>query len=255
MNFHLIPGGAFQMGTEDGAANEGPRHEVRIRPFLMAETAVTQRQWDEAPALPSSAPQAPSNPVTRIARKVTQRFAPLPKEEEALQDKRLFDQAETPIHGLSHSLIQKWLARRSPTVRLPSEAEWEFACRAGTISDYFWGQAPIENYCWFSDNSLEHPHEAFRGEDACNGFGLQNMLGNTLECVADDYTIDYQKTPVNGDPALDPSSDWSVARGGSWTDSPENCRSFTRRRIQKSERAYFLGLRLAVDVSDWLMSR
>ncbi|MDF1666141.1 MAG: formylglycine-generating enzyme family protein [Planctomycetota bacterium] len=254
MNFHLIPGGSFLMGSATGAANEGPLHEVKIRPFLIAECAVTQRQWDLGPTIAPIAEEKPSNPVARIARKVTERFNSALLSDEPLTDNRLFDGVDIPAHGLSNALIRSWLAQHSQRLRLPSEAEWEFACKAGTDTDYYWGSAPIDKYCWSASNSQAHPHKVYNAPDACNAFGLQNILGNVLECVADDYLTDYQQTPVNGDPAVDSSSEWSVARGGSWFDSPEMCRSYTRRRIQKSRRAYFLGLRLAVHVSDWLMS-
>lgn len=240
------------MGSRRGASNERPAHKVEIQPFLIGASAVTLKQWDQAAPRKRPPEESSTSRVAKVVQKMTARLSRSALREEVLEDKRLYEDPRMPAHGLSFELIQKWLARRQEFLRLSSEAEWEFACRAGTESDFYWGETMDEAFCWHNANSQAHPHPADSLADRSNAFGLRNMLGNVLECVADDYHTDYQRTPRNGDAARDATSEWAVARGGSWFDSAHLCRSFTRRRILKSERAYFLGLRLAVDVSQWL---
>jgi formylglycine-generating enzyme required for sulfatase activity len=240
---HLIPGGLFVMGTEGGDANERPAHEVQIKPFFMGRLAVTQGQWE---AGFEHSPDI-SRGDRRSWKGLFQRFLPVanaPRTPRSL-DSRYFEGDELPIHGIAWNDIQSWLSMTQLGFRLPSEAEWEYACRGGTRSDYFWGHAMDPNYCWYDGNSEAHVHSTSSAPSRSNGFGLHDMLGNVLECVADEYFTDYQATPRNGESAGQSTGLWAVARGGCWSDSVQSCRSGDRRQISRELRSYFLGLRLA----------
>jgi formylglycine-generating enzyme required for sulfatase activity len=238
-----IPGGTYVMGSpasEKGhAEDEGPQHPVTIRPFWMGKTEVT---WDEYD--------------------IFRKEAGVEKAEE--NDKRLKENPdamtgptrpyadETFGHGRDnqpvlcithHAAMQycRWLsAKTGKTYRLPTEAEWEYACRAGTKTAYFFGDDPkkLEEYAWFADNSEDHTHEVAQKKP--NPWGLYDMYGNVAEWCLDHYKKDYYASFPTDKPTLWPvlkptDKRFShVARGGSWADKPPDLRSATRRGSDKT---------------------
>jgi formylglycine-generating enzyme required for sulfatase activity len=135
----------------------------------------------------------------------------------------------------------RWLsAKTGKTFRLPTEAEWEYACRAGTTTAYSFGNDPktLGDYAWFADNSEEVTHPV--GQKKPNAWGLHDMHGNVAEWCLDRYRKDsYSTFPIDKPtlgPVLMPTSDRfpNVARGGSWADPPGRLRSAVRRGSDKS---------------------
>jgi formylglycine-generating enzyme required for sulfatase activity len=140
---------------------------------------------------------------------------------------------------LGAKLYCRWLsAITGRYYRLPTEAEWEYACRAGTNTSYSFGDAPeqLEGYAWYSDNSDQRYHQP--GRKKPNPWGLHDMHGNVAEWVLDQYRPDFYRRPADGevcaDPLAVPSTTYPrVVRGGSWDDSPADLRSAARRFSSK----------------------
>ncbi len=239
----LIPPGEFNMGstreeiirfTEEsnlipdihGAtriSKEGPQHLVRItRPFYLGKYEVTQAQWQAIMGNnPSRVQDAPTHPVTQVSWDNIQGF--LTKLNEATADETL-------------------------RFALPTEAQWEFATRAGTTLPWHLGPSDRDllAYGWFTLNSrgLTYPV----GGKKPNPFGLYDVYGNVWEWCADGFTDDYYATsPVNDPPgAADPLT--RVVRGGSYDRHPLVCRSATRTALSPDRRFGGIGFRLAADL-------
>jgi formylglycine-generating enzyme required for sulfatase activity len=128
------------------------------------------------------------------------------------------------------------------TYRLPTEAEWEYACRAGTGTAYYWGGTMDGSFCWYADNSdgAAHPE----GQKQANAWGLYDMSGNVWEWCEDVYTIHYEECPADGS-AYTGSSSGRVERGGSWSGVAQCSRSSFRCDYSPGYSYYSLGLRLA----------
>lgn len=130
---------------------------------------------------------------------------------------------EKPIHNISISECSSWLASAGGQLRLPSESEWEYACRGGTTTKYFWGDEMNGDYCWYLGNS-EKPQPVTEHKDKTNAFGLADMSGNVQEFCEDGWT--------DNSPA-DSSPQWGerfarMARGGSVGMSAKHCTSAYR---------------------------
>ena len=235
-----IPGGTYLMGSspdEPGrAADEGPQHPVTIKPFWMGKLEVT---WDEYDLYwrknPGAAP--PMTPKDKAADAVTRPTPPYADE--------TFGHGRDghPVLCITHHAAMQycaWLsAKTGKTYRLPTEAEWEWACRAGTTTPYSYGSDPAKlgEYAWYEKNSDDTAHKV--GEKKPNPWGLYDMHGGLAEWCIDLYQKDYySKFPTNMatlSPVLIPGAVRfpNVARGGSWIDPPEKCRSATRRQSEK----------------------
>jgi formylglycine-generating enzyme required for sulfatase activity len=204
LSLDLVPiqAGAFVMGSDSGASDEAPAHRVRIsRPFWMGHSEVTQRQYEELMGRNGSCFRAPDNPVDSVTWLDAADFCRRLTAREAGRG-RLPD-------GYAY--------------RLPTEAEWEYACRAGTTGDFGGDPAAMG---WFADNSGGRPHEAI--SLSANAWGLYHMHGNVREwCL--DWKGEY---PAAGEETVDacgPASGWCrVARGGSWDQPGPECRSAAR---------------------------
>ena len=224
-----IPGGAFRMGSPDGQgyADEHPQHPVAISPFLMGMHLVTQAQWE---AVMGSAPLCRCQGARR------------------------------PVDNVSWEQAQAFLARLSTgtgrTFRLPSEAEWEYACRAGTTTPFSCGETlttDLANYngafTFAGEPQGPYRHEStVVGSFAPNVFGLCDMHGNLWEWCADAWHGSYRGAPADGT-AWDAASAarYRVARGGSWHDTPDVCRSAVRLRVRAAEGDDILGFRVAAN--------
>jgi formylglycine-generating enzyme required for sulfatase activity len=197
MEFVQIPAGSFTMGTdkdfEDAIGDEAPRHRVTIsRPFFLGRYEVTQDQWKKVMGGNPSRFQGGSNPVDSVSWNDVQTFI-----------ERLNRSEETRNHR--------------PEYRLPTEAEWEYAARAGTASVYSFGNdaGRLGEYAWYAGNSREEAHPV--GQKRPNPWGLYDMHGNVWEWVQDWYDGNYYFRS----PAIDPRGPTEgrlgrVMRGGAW---------------------------------------
>ena len=189
MKLILIPPGDFLMGspdTEDGAAKQKPQHRVTItRSFYMGVYPVTQAQYQAVTGWNSGSFEGDSNPVESV----------------------IWSQAEEFCGALS--------ARTGRSVRLPTEAEWEYACRAGTTTRFSFGdeKAMLGRFAWFDGNSGEKTHPV--GQKQPNPWGLYDMHGNVWEWCADWYANSYANAG-DTDPLGPSSGSERVLRGGSW---------------------------------------
>jgi formylglycine-generating enzyme required for sulfatase activity len=235
-----IPGGTYLMGSPESepgrSADEGPQHPVTVRPFWMAPPACTWAAYDLYwRRVPGAAP--PTTPTDKAADAVTRPTPPYADE--------TFGHGRDghPVLCITyHAAMQycAWLsAKTGKTYRLPTEAEWEWACRAGTTTAYSFGNDPatLGEYAWYEKNSDDTAHKV--GEKKANPWGLYDMHGGLAEWCIDLYQKDYySKFPTNMPtltPVLIPGAVRfpNVVRGGSWIDPPEKCRSAARRHSDK----------------------
>jgi formylglycine-generating enzyme required for sulfatase activity len=238
-----IPGGSFVMGSpanEQGrASDEGPQREVVIRPFWMGAMEVT---WDEYDLFAfsldlkkerqSSAAQTPAR-VDAVTRPTP------PYADESFG----YGKGRQPVISITyHAAMEycRWLsAKTGKTYRLPTEAEWEYACRAGAKSAYSFGDDAkrLADYAWYADNSDGQPHRV--GQKKPNAWGLFDMHGNVAEWCIDRYDKDFygsfKQSGAVVAPVLLPDGRRypHVVRGGSWDDAPALVRSAARRASNK----------------------
>jgi formylglycine-generating enzyme required for sulfatase activity len=223
-----IPGGAFRMGspeTEEGRFDdEGPLHKVRVADFYMGRYPVTNEQYERfLRANPGAA-------------------------KPAYWADRSFNQPRQPVVGVSWEEAQRYA--EWARLRLPTEAEWEYACRAGTHSRFYTGdtEGDLDRAGWYAKNSGNQLHPA--GEKEPNPFGLYDMHGNVWEWVEDDRHGSYQGAPDDGSAWVDhPRSSIRVLRGGSWSNDASLCRSALRINVTPDGRSSFVGFRLSRSVA------
>ena len=237
-----IPGGTFIAGSRDGdsgqADDEIPRHLVEIRSFWMGKTEVT---WDEFDLFHEGHPASDRENEAALEAKADAITRPTgPYMDMSFGHGRHC----MPALAMSHHAAMEychWLSVvTGKHYRLPTEAEWEYACRAGSKTAYSFGEdaGMLGEYAWFEDNSDDQTHMV--GQKRPNAWGLHDMYGNVVEWCLDQYEPDaYQRFPVDVTtvgPVCLPSSDRypHVVRGGSWVDSPAKCRSAARRGSDKS---------------------
>jgi formylglycine-generating enzyme required for sulfatase activity len=236
-----IPGGTFVMGSPNNEpgrnADEGPQHPVTIRPFWMEKCETTWDEYDcywkkeEGETEKKEAPKDAADAVTRPTP---------PYADETFNHGR----EGHPVICITHHAAMeycRWLSLKTgKTYRLPTEAEWEYAARAGTNTPYFFGTDPkqLDDYAWYSKNADELTHEV--GKKKPNPWGLYDIYGNVAEWCLDTYKPDvYAAFPVDKPllwPVAIPNDDRfpHVARGGSWADQPNRLRSAARRGSDKS---------------------
>ena len=211
-----IPGGNFQMGSQDHD-REKPAHLVSVRPFYFGKYAVTQAQYLVVMG---------KNPSR-------------------------FKGAKLPVERVSwHDAIefcQQLSLKTGKNYRLPSEAEWEYACRAGTQTKYYFGDDArhLGGCGWYNGNSNQKTHPV--GRRSSNQFGLYDMQGNVWEWCADTWHDNYHLAPTDGTAWID-NDDRShcVIRGGSWNDNALNCRSALRNRFSANFSYNNIGFRLCI---------
>lgn len=211
----LIPGGTFVMGSER-RDHERPPHEVRVAPILIGRFPLLQAEWDRLPG----------------------------------SDERTFREPDLPIEGVSWQEAQAWLERAGDGLRFPSEAEWEFCCRAGTTSEFFWGDAMEPDHCWFGEQThlgpRTRPPQAHA--EKANAFGLVDMAGNVAEWCADVYVATYRGAPVDGAPRRTRFGRTRVVRGGDSFNAASHCRSAHRGVSRATDRGAGIGLRVTRSV-------
>ncbi|HKQ78672.1 MAG TPA: formylglycine-generating enzyme family protein [Blastocatellia bacterium] len=234
-----IPGGKFIMGSpknEVGRWNsEGPQREVIVLPFYIGKYTITQKQWN----------------VVAEWDKVERDLNPKPSR---------FEGDDRPVEQVSWEDAKEFCARLAiktgRAYRLPTEAEWEYACRAGTTKPFAFGETitpEIVNYdgeypyakAKEGENRSETIHVGSLG--VANAFGLFDMHGNVWEWCEDVWHDDYDGTPRDGSAWLSGGdSSYRVLRGGSWSDSGRHCRSADREHLEPDARGDYIGFRVVV---------
>lgn len=251
-----IPGGKFKMGspaTEKGhKPDEAPQFEVQVDPFYMEQHEVT---WAEYGLYLANYQKlaAIGRPVVPQGREADAVTYPTPMYE--LEAGPILDRMgrgpEYPAVIMSQYAAKqytKWLSKRTGHFyRLPTEAEWEYACRAGTTTAYSFGDDPkkLGDYAWTFDNSADkdNPDGAYHKimSKKPNPWGLYDMHGNVAEYVIDKYDAGWYKKfdgkTVDWKDAINwPDKQYPrLARGGSWNDEADACRSASRREITEKE--------------------
>jgi serine/threonine protein kinase/formylglycine-generating enzyme required for sulfatase activity len=254
----LIPAGTFLMGSPKGVGqnDERPQHKVTIRqPFYLAICPVTQRQYAKLMGKNPSHFAATGDGKDKVARMDTSRF---PVESvswfESVQFCNALSQAEglKPYYKVQGEQVE---IAGGDGFRLPTEAEWEYACRAGTLLPYGFrgGEQELSGYGWYNKNSDGRTHAV--GEARANWNGLHDMHGNVWEWVWDSYEADYYLRSPTADPLGPSQTAGRVYRGGCWRSSPRDCRSAFRFRGNPGSRYYDLGFRVARARSDFMNKR
>jgi formylglycine-generating enzyme required for sulfatase activity len=238
MEFVLIPAGSLTMGIRKRSKElmdrfggeekwyelQKPHHAVKIEmPFYLQTAPVTQGQWKHVMG------NNPSNfkdcgddcPVEQVS----------------------WDDAQAFIKKLNQ-------VEKTKDYRLPGEAEWEYSCRAGSETEFSFGDDAerLGEFAWFGDNSDGKTHPV--GEKAPNTWGLYDMHGNVWEWVEDDWHENYKGAPNDGSAWINESrGSFRVIRGGSWYVDARYCRSASRGLIRPGDRNDFVGFRLSRSVS------
>lgn len=205
----LIPAGKFIMGEKD--ESDAPPHEVVISAFLMDVNLVTQEHFQKVMGTNPSRWKGDRNPVEQLRWGEAVRFCNKRSEAEGLM----------PCYDLQ---TQKCNFDANG-YRLPTEAEWEYACRAGTTTAYFFGDTPAKlgEFAWFKKNSGGRPRPV--GQKQPNPLDLYDMTGNVWQWCNDFYAVDYYKNSPRENPRGPDAGQNMVLRGGAWKSSDDNCRS------------------------------
>ena len=209
-----IAGGWFEMGSSKSSADESPVHKVWISPFWMDRYEVVQEQFKKFQFPDPSHFKNPMNPLDQINWTDAVMYC---NERSLAEDLKPCYNEET------------WDCNFAATgYRLPTEAEWEYACRAGTSSQYSFGDATqkLNAHAWFADNSSKTTQPVGRKQP--NPWGLYDMHGNVSEWCNDFYAEDYYKQSPERDPKGPPNGRERVLRGGAWNSSADSCRSTYR---------------------------
>ena len=237
-----IPGGTFIMGSpenEEGYhSSESPQHEVTVPPFFMGKYPVTQQQWRVVAALPKDKIDLKSDPS-------------------------YFKGDNLPVECVSWNDAQEFCARLSrmanKTYRLPTEAEWEYACRGGTTTPFYCGETISTdlanydgNYTYGQGQKGEYREKTTEvGKFPANPFGLYNMCGNVWEWCEDGWHENYINAPTDGSAWTSPSTEYMLLRGGSWYDVAGCCRAAFRIRDSRDIRLIYCGFRVVSSFRTW----
>jgi formylglycine-generating enzyme required for sulfatase activity len=209
-----IPAGEFMMGSDDGEVDAKPAHRVKVGAFMMDAHEVTQEHYEQLMGTNPSRRKAPRNPVEQVTWSAAVKFC----------NARSVHDGLTPCYDLKtgHCNFE------ATGYRLPTEAEWEYACRAGTTTAYWFGDGPeaLRSSGWFEGNSSAQPHPV--AQKRPNAWGLYDIAGNVWEWCNDFYGPKYYRNSPVEDPRGPESGEKRVLRGGAWSSSAENCTSFVR---------------------------
>lgn len=221
MKLILIPAGEFKMGNDNGSSDEKPAHRVRIRrPFYLGVTEVTQGQYEQVMG---------TNPSTFTG------------------------DSQRPVEQVSWIRAMEFCKRLSQkeerTYGLPTEAQWEYACRAGTSTKWCSGddESSLGGHAWYRRNSNNRTHPV--GQKRPNAWGLHDMHGNVWEWCADWYDEGYYRNSPTDDPAGPSSGSGRVNRGGGWGFGASLCPSAARSWRPPELRGFDVGFRVLL-VSD-----
>jgi len=215
MKFTLIPAGEFMMGLKENVW-EQPVHKVKVnKPFYLGTYPVTQREWKAIMG---------DNPS-------------------------YFKGDDLPVEQVSWDDVQKFIRKLNKKegtdkYRLPSEAEWEYACRAGTTTRYSFGdsESKLGDYAWYRDHSGSKTHPV--GKKKPNPYGLYDMHGNVREWVPDTWHGSYNGAPADGSAWESGGGSYRVDRGGGWRSFDNHCRSASRSNVVPGDRLNDFGFRM-----------
>jgi formylglycine-generating enzyme required for sulfatase activity len=219
MKLVYIQPGEFQMGSNDGEDDEKPLHTVKIsKGFYMGIYEVTQEQYQKVMGNNPSEFEGSNLPVEMVS----------------------WDDAVEFCKKLSQT--------EGKTYRLPTEAEWEYACRAGTTTKFSFGdsESQLGDYAWYNQNSGEKAHPV--GEKKPNAWGLYDLHGNVWEWCHDWYGGGYYASSPTNDPQGPSSGQGRVIRGGGWSYGSGGCRVSFRVSINPNRRRVYIGFRLVLDL-------
>jgi len=207
LDFVLVPGGSFMRKSSGGSGS--PEHRVTVAPFLLCQTECTQKVWDKIGG----------------------------------HDLRQWKGADLPIDRVDWTECSKWCLKVG--LRLPTEAEWEYSCRAGTSSSYHFGnsRSGLGSYAWFRKNSEGRSHPVKTKKP--NAFGLFDICGNLWEWCEDSWHEEYSRGPTDGSAWVDPAPSARIARGASWESQGAYCRSSNRAKFRPGLNDSSLGFRPA----------
>ncbi|MGA2256209.1 MAG: formylglycine-generating enzyme family protein [Thermoguttaceae bacterium] len=220
----LVPAGEFMMGSsdsdEDASSREMPQHKVRIKkPFHLGRYLVTQEQWEAVIGSNPSHFKGSKNPVDLVSWEDCQKFL------EELNAK---------------------IGTQSGEFTLPTEAAWEYACRAGSTTQYCFDDddPKLSEYAWYNANSGNTTHPV--GEKKPNAWGLYDMHGNVWEWCQDWYASEYYSKSLVDDPTGPATGSDRVIRGGCWLGPSRGCRSAVRTNLGPELHSSLLGFRVAL---------
>ncbi len=225
MELVYVPSGQFMMGSDDGESDERPVHKVKItKGFFIGRYEVTQGQYRLIMG---------TNPsYFKKAGKLQASVDNHPVEQVSWNDAVEFCRRLSDRDGRAYAL--------------PTEAQWEYACRAATSTAYAFGRSPsnLDKYAWHKSNSGGKTHPA--GSRKPNAFGLYDMHGNVWEWCSDWYGSDYYSKGISANPKNKESATFRVLRGGSWDDDASSCRSANRYRYDPVNRFNSDGFRVVI---------
>jgi formylglycine-generating enzyme required for sulfatase activity len=251
INMVLILGGTFQMGSPkdevDRFEYESPQHSVTVPSFFMSEYPIVKAHWWAVAQMPKIKIELKESP-SHFSKGTAE-----------------------PVESVSWWEAVEFCARLSRhsgrIYRLPTEAEWEYACRAGTTTPFHYGETittDLANYRGTDDKNLEWSGSYGRGPKGIyrekttsvdtfshNAFGLYDMHGNVWEWCEDHWHNNYQGAPTDGSAWIDPNADKNarrVIRGGSWGNDPRFCRSASRDGYTPDYRRYDIGFRVVCEI-------
>jgi formylglycine-generating enzyme required for sulfatase activity len=209
-----IPGGWFEMGSGFEGQTDEPVHRVYVSPFYMDQSVVTQEHFEKVLRRNPSRWKDRKGPVEQIRWK----------------DAAEYCNARSRLEGLTPCYDPAtWRCDFSANgYRLPTEAEWEYGCRAGTRTEYFFGNSPgrLGQYAWFKENCTRCPQPV--GSREPNPWGLYDMYGNVWQWCNDFYKEDYYLAGPEKDPRGPETGQTRVLRGGCWNSRASACRSAYR---------------------------
>ena len=244
----MVPGGAFSMGdlSGEGWETEIPVHEVAVPAFMLGKYEVTFAQWDACVADGGCEDYEPSDVDWHG-------FDRRDKEHWQGNSRRRWYGHSRPVANISWDDVQlfiDWLNHKTGGgYRLPTEAEWEYAARAGSVTEYGWGDDIGHNQanCRGCGSRWDNNQTAPVGSFAANAWGLHDMHGNVWEWVQDCWNKNYVGAPGDGSAWRTGECKGRVIRGGSLVNIPEALRSAYRYARPGSERTIHTGFRLARD--------
>jgi formylglycine-generating enzyme required for sulfatase activity len=250
MKMVRIPAGKFLRGSETGELFEKPVREIEVSAFFLGETEVTQKQFRDVmgynPSFYSNHARGqegatynkegwkPGGGAVKVKGQDTESFP---------VDNVSWDEAKEFCRKLNV------MDKKKPSgwdYRLPREAEWEYACRAGTTTNYHSGDGEndLKKVGWYKENSANQPH-AVGGKEK-NAFGLCDMHGNVWEWCEDWFQARSYSEGATRDPVGPAAGTRRVARGGCWIGTPNFCRSGLRGLYEPNSRICYLGFRIAL---------
>jgi formylglycine-generating enzyme required for sulfatase activity len=242
MEFRLILSGEFQMGAsasdQDARDDEMPQHRVVLtKPFYLGLHEVTQEQYEQVVGRNPSYFSRHGNGKGRVAESSTAGF---PVESVSWNHAVAFCRLLSDLPG------EKAAGR---VYRLPTEAEWEYACRAGSTTAWSFGESAseLDDYAYFLNNAeLRRP--ALIGIRSANKWGLYDMHGNVGEWCSDSFDIGYyDQSPKYNPQGPSPDGAGRIFRGGSWNNIAANCRSSCREHGPTDYRSELVGFRIVCD--------